>query len=41
MGALTEAIDHVKTELLPDFEFDAFDKDTEYENSDFDLDTEK
>lgn len=28
---LTEAIDHVKTELMPDFDFDAFNHDTPYE----------
>lgn len=26
LAALTDTINHVKTELLPDFEFDAFDK---------------
>src|SRR5204863_3624704 len=28
---LGEAIDHVKTELMPDFDFDAFNNDTPYE----------
>ncbi len=28
---LQEAIDHVKTELMPDFDFDAFNHDTPYE----------
>jgi hypothetical protein len=28
---LTDAIDHVKTELMPDFDFDAFNHDTPYE----------
>ncbi len=28
---LNEAIDHVKTELMPDFDFDAFNHDTPYE----------
>ena len=28
---LAEAIDHVKTELMPDFDFDAFNHDTPYE----------
>ena len=28
---LTEAVDHVKTELMPDFDFDAFNHDTPYE----------
>ncbi len=28
---LGEAIDHVKTELMPDFDFDAFNHDTPYE----------
>lgn len=27
LAALTETIDHVKTELLPDFQFDLYDKD--------------
>ena len=31
---LGEAIDHVKTELMPDFDFDAFNHDTPYENDD-------
>jgi hypothetical protein len=29
---LSEAIDHVKTELMPDFDFDAFNHDTPYES---------
>ena len=28
---LIEAVDHVKTELMPDFDFDAFNHDTPYE----------
>ena len=28
---LTEAVDYVKTELMPDFDFDAFNHDTPYE----------
>ena len=28
---LTETVDHVKTELMPDFDFDAFNHDTPYE----------
>ncbi len=28
---LTDAVDHVKTELMPDFDFDAFNHDTPYE----------
>ena len=28
---LSEAIDHVKTELMPDFDFDAFNHDTPYD----------
>lgn len=28
---LVEAVDHVKTELMPDFDFDAFNHDTPYE----------
>ncbi|HRN56978.1 MAG TPA: DUF3276 family protein [Agriterribacter sp.] len=30
--ALNEAVDHVKTELMPDFDFDAFNHDTPLEN---------
>jgi hypothetical protein len=30
--ALTEAVDHVKTELMPDFDFDAFNHDNYEEN---------
>jgi len=29
---LQEAVDHVKTELMPDFDFDAFNHDTPYED---------
>ena len=31
---LGEAIDHVKTELMPDFDFDAFNHETPYEGED-------
>lgn len=31
LKGLTEAIDHVKTELMPDFNFDAFNHDTPYD----------
>jgi hypothetical protein len=33
LKALTEAVDHVKTDLMPDFDFDAFnhDNDSEYD----------
>jgi hypothetical protein len=31
---LGEAIDYVKTELMPDFDFDAFNHDTPYEGED-------
>ncbi|GAA4318000.1 DUF3276 family protein [Compostibacter hankyongensis] len=36
LNALTEAIDYVKTELMPDFDFDAFnhDNDEHFENGD-------
>lgn len=34
--ALTEAVDHVKTELMPDFDFDAFNHDDAYDNEDGD-----
>lgn len=30
LSALEETIDHVKTELLPDFQFDKYDEDTSY-----------
>lgn len=36
--ALNEAVDHVKTELMPDFDFDAFNHDTPVgENEDSDV----
>jgi len=31
---LTDAVDYVKTELMPDFDFDAFNHDTPYEGED-------
>lgn len=31
MKGLTEAVDYVKTDLMPDFDFDAFNHDTPYE----------
>lgn len=31
MKGLNETVDHVKTELMPDFDFDAFNHDTPYE----------
>jgi hypothetical protein len=31
---LAEAIDYVKTDLMPDFDFDAFNHDTPYEGED-------
>jgi Protein of unknown function (DUF3276) len=31
---LSEAVDYVKTELMPDFDFDAFNHDTPYEGDD-------
>src|SRR5882762_279500 len=34
LKGLAEAIDHVKTELMPDFDFDAFNHDTPYEGDD-------
>lgn len=37
LKALTEAVDHVKTELMPDFDFDAFNHD---EISEFEMDSE-
>lgn len=47
LTALTETIDHIKTELLPDFEFDLYNKMEEYngdgsfESIDFELGDEK
>lgn len=32
LKGLTEAIDYVKTELMPDFNFDAFNHDNQFEN---------
>lgn len=32
---LTETVDHVKTQLMPDFDFDAFNHDTPYEGEGF------
>src|ERR1700685_2681022 len=32
--ALTEAVDYVKTDLMPDFDFDAFNHDQPFENGD-------
>jgi hypothetical protein len=31
LKGLTQVIDHVKTELMPDFDFDAFNHDQEFE----------
>jgi hypothetical protein len=41
--ALTEAVDHVKTELMPDFDFDAFshDNDGEYDGEGVEMDVEE
>src|SRR5665811_333341 len=33
LKGLTETIDYVKTDLMPDFDFDAFNHDTPYEGS--------
>src|SRR3954469_5611629 len=33
LKGLNETVDHVKTELMPDFDFDAFNHDTPYEGS--------
>ncbi len=38
--ALTEAVDYVKTELMPDFDFDAFNHDENGENENGDMDRE-
>ena len=38
--ALSEAVDHVKTELMPDFDFDAFNHDTPFgENEEAEIET--
>ena len=34
LKGLNEAVDHVKTDLMPDFDFDAFNHDTPYEGDD-------
>lgn len=34
IGALTETVDYVKTDLMPDFDFDAFNHDNDEEGSD-------
>ena len=34
LKGLNETVDHVKTELMPDFDFDAFNHDTPYEGED-------
>jgi len=41
--ALTEAVDHVKTELMPDFDFDAFnhENDGEYDGDPGEMDQEE
>ena len=38
---LTEAVDHVKTELMPDFDFDAFSHEDDYYNQDAAAPTEE
>ncbi len=38
---LTEAVDFVKTELMPDFNFDAYNHDTPYENEETGVSEEK
>jgi len=38
---LAEAIDYVKTELMPDFDFDAFNHDTPYEGEEGQANTEQ
>ena len=35
LKGLTEAIDYVKTDLMPDFDFDAFNHDTPYDGEEF------
>ncbi len=35
LKGLTEAIDYVKTDLMPDFDFDAFNHDTPYEGDEY------
>jgi hypothetical protein len=40
LKGLNETVDHVKTELMPDFDFDAFNHDTPYEGDDSMVNTE-
>jgi hypothetical protein len=40
LKALTEAVDHVKTELMPDFDFDAFNHDNEGEGEGYEPEME-
>lgn len=35
LKGLTDAVDYVKTDLMPDFDFDAFNHDTPYEGDDY------
>ena len=39
LKALTEAVDHVKTELMPDFDFDAFNHENDGEGEGFEQET--
>jgi Protein of unknown function (DUF3276) len=40
LKALTEAVDHVKTELMPDFDFDAFNHEHDGEGEGYEPDTD-
>ncbi|WNJ18586.1 DUF3276 family protein [Pontibacter sp. G13] len=41
LASLTKTVDHVKTELMPDYDYDEFDRrEREYEREDFDSDGE-
>ena len=39
MKGLNETVDHVKTQLMPDFDFDAFNHDTPYEGDESQVST--
>lgn len=35
MGSLTETINHVKTNLMPDYNYDEFDREDDYEDDEY------
>lgn len=41
LGGLNEAVNYVKTELMPDFDFDAYNHDNDNERSDNDYDIQE